>query len=142
MVRYGTDETGDWRTANLLKTYRRWCPTIEGVAFVLSSLTQQALVGWELVSPRIVCAQFLTRKKEIKLNVIQCCAPTNEADEDQKDTFYQQLQDVVDSKDNKDITIEMGDFNAKIGADNTSYEDTMGTQGVVCTTKVYLYTRT
>ena len=52
-------------------------------------------------------------KKEIKLNVIQCYAPTN--DEDKKDTVYQQLQDVIDSKGNKDITIVMGDFNAKIG---------------------------
>ena len=104
-------------------------PHTEGVAFMLSSLAQQALVGWEPVSPRIVCAQFLTRKKEIKLNVIQCYAPKNDSDEDKKDTFYQQLQNVIDSKVNKDITIVMGDFNAKIGPDNTSYEDTMGTQG-------------
>ena len=105
-------------------------PHTEGVAFMLSSLAQQAFVGWEPVSPRIVCAQFLTRKKEIKLNVIQCYAPTNDADEDKKGTFYQQLQDVIDSKGNKDITIVMGDFNAKCGADITGYEDTMGTQGL------------
>ena len=37
---------------------------------------------------------------------------------------------MIDSKGNKDITIVMGDFNAKIGADNTGYEDTMGTQGL------------
>ena len=105
-------------------------PHTEGVAFMLSSLAQQALVGWEPVSPRIVCAQFLTRKNEIKLNGIQCYTPTNDADEDKKDTVYQQLQDVIDSKGNKDITIVMGDFNAKIGADKTGYEDTMGTQGL------------
>ena len=100
-------------------------PHTEGVAFMLSTLAQQALVGWEPVSPCIVCAQFLTRKKGIKVNVIQCYAATNDADEDKKDTFYQQLQDVIDSKGNKDITIVMGDFNAKIGA-----EDMMGTQGL------------
>ena len=69
-------------------------------------------------------------EEEIKLNVIQFYAPTNDADQDKKDTFYQQLQDVIDSKGNKDITIVMGDFNAKIGADNTGYEDTIGTQGL------------
>ena len=46
-------------------------PHTEGVAFMRSSLAQQDLVGREPVSPRIVCAQFLTRNKEIKLNVIQ-----------------------------------------------------------------------
>ena len=61
----------------------------EGVAFMLSSLAQQTLVGWEPVSPRLVCAQFLTRKKEIRLNFIQCYASTNDADKDKKDTFYQ-----------------------------------------------------
>nr|KAG5711442.1 hypothetical protein BaRGS_025869 [Batillaria attramentaria] len=28
------------------------------------------------------------------------------------------------------MTILMGDFNAKIGSDNTGYEDTMGTHGL------------
>nr|KAG5707025.1 hypothetical protein BaRGS_019630 [Batillaria attramentaria] len=30
----------------------------------------------------------------------------------------------------KDMTILMGDVNAKIGSDNTGYEDTMGTHGL------------
>ena len=74
--------------------------------------------------------KYYISRKTLKLNVIQCYAPTNDADEDKKDSFYQQLQDVIDSKGNKDITIVMGDFNAKIGANNTGYEDTMGTQGL------------
>ena len=35
---------------------------------------------------------------------------------------------MLDIRGTKDITILMGDFNAKIGMDNTGYEDIMGTQ--------------
>ena len=45
-------------------------------------------------------------------------------------TFNQQLQAVLDRRGAKDITILMGDFNAKIGMDNTGYEDIMGTHGL------------
>jgi hypothetical protein len=37
---------------------------------------------------------------------------------------------VIDKKVTKDMTILMGDLNAKIGADNTDYEDIMGTHGL------------
>nr|KAG5694141.1 hypothetical protein BaRGS_001468 [Batillaria attramentaria] len=47
-----------------------------------------------------------------------------------EDDFYQQLQTVIDRGGAKDMTILMGDFNAKIGSDNTGYENTMGTHGL------------
>ena len=37
---------------------------------------------------------------------------------------------MLDRRGTKDITILMGDFNAKIGMDNTGYEDIMGTHGL------------
>ncbi|KAM9354978.1 androglobin-like [Pholidichthys leucotaenia] len=74
--------------------------------------------------------KFTTRKKNIKLNVIQCYTPTNDADDEKKEDFYQQLQVVIDRGGAKVMTILMGDFNAKIGSDNTGYEDIMGTHGL------------
>ena len=50
--------------------------------------------------------------------------------EEKKDDFYQQLQAVIDRRGAKDIAILMGDFNAKIGMDNTGYEDIIGTHGL------------
>ena len=73
-------------------------------------------------------AKFTTKKKDIKLHIIQCYAPTIIIII-KKDDFYLQLQTVIDKSRAKDITILMGDFNAKI-EDNTGYEDIMGTHGL------------
>ena len=89
---------------------------------------QQALVGWEPVNSCIITAKFATKKMDIRLNIIQCYASTSDAEEERKDEFYQQLQ--VDRGGAKDMTILIGDFNAKIGSDNTGYEDIMGTHGL------------
>ena len=86
-------------------------------------LASEALVGWEPVSSRVITAKFTT-KKDIKLN-IQCYAPTNNADEERKEEFYQQMQAVMDRGGAKDMAILMGDFSAKIGSNNTGYEDIM-----------------
>nr|KAG5706894.1 hypothetical protein BaRGS_021400 [Batillaria attramentaria] len=97
---------------------------------MLAPEAQRALIGWEPVNSRIITAKFITKKKDIQLNIIQCYAPTNDAEEEKKDDFYQQLQTVIDRGGAKDMTILMGDFNAKIGSDNTGYENTMGTHGL------------
>ena len=102
----------------------------EGVALMLAPEAQRALIGWEPVNSRIMTAKFLTKKKKIKLNIIHCYAPTNEAEEEKKDEFYEQLQNVLDKRNEDDINILMGDLNAKIGADNTGYENIMGKHGL------------
>ena len=37
---------------------------------------------------------------------------------------------MLDKRGAKDVIILMGDFNAKIGMDNTDYKDIMGTHGL------------
>ena len=57
----------------------------EGVAVMISQDALKTLVGWEPVSPRIITAKFQTTNKNISLNIIQCYAPTNDADDETKE---------------------------------------------------------
>ena len=101
----------------------------EGVGLMLSSDAQQALIGWEALGPRFITATFKTKHKKIRMNVVMAYAPTNNSSEDVKTHFYDQLQAILESFKDRDINILMGDFNAKVGSDNTGYETCMGKHG-------------
>ncbi|VDP30540.1 unnamed protein product [Schistosoma margrebowiei] len=105
-------------------------PHTQGVALILSKQAQKAFIGWESHGPMIIKASFKTKKEGISMTVIQCYAPTNDYNEDVKDQFYNRLQSVIEKCPTKDLIILMGDFNAKVGTDNTGYEDIMGRHGL------------
>lgn len=113
------------RETAVFGAHRGGSPTHGRCGIDTGTTAQRALIGWRPVSSRIIRASFATKKKKIKLNVIQCYAPTNDA-EDEKDDFYHQLQDVLD----RDMTVLMGDVNAEIGSDNTGYKEVMGVHGL------------
>ena len=60
-------------------------PHTEGVALMLAPEAHTALIGWEPVNSRIITAKFTTKKKDIRLNIIQCYAHTNDEVEEKKD---------------------------------------------------------
>ena len=105
-------------------------PHTEGVAVFMDKEAHKAMISWEPVSPRIITAKFRTSSKNIDLFVVQCYAPTNDADDATKQDFYNLLQAVLDTTKQKDLVILMGDFNAKVGEDNKRYETIMGQQGL------------
>ncbi|VDO50788.1 unnamed protein product [Schistosoma margrebowiei] len=49
------------------------------------------------------------------MNIIQCYASTNDSNDDIKDQFYERLQSIIEKCPRKDLTILMGDLNAKVG---------------------------
>ncbi|CAH8650448.1 unnamed protein product [Schistosoma curassoni] len=105
-------------------------PHTQGVALMLSKVARNALVGWESHGSRIIKASFKTKKEGILMNIIQCYAPTNDSNDEIKDQFYERLQSIIEKCPRKDLTILMGDLNAKVGIDNTGYEDIMGRHGL------------
>ncbi|VDP39289.1 unnamed protein product [Schistosoma curassoni] len=93
---------------------------------MLSKEAQNTLIGCESHGRRIMKDSFKTKKEGNTMDVIQCYAPTNDYNKDIKDQFYNKLQSIIEKCPTKDLTILMGDLNAKVGMDNTGYEDIMG----------------
>ena len=62
--------------------------------------------------------------------MIQAYTPTNDTVDEEKDEFYNQLQDTVSSCNRHDMIVVMGDMNAKVGNNNTNREEVMGKFGI------------
>lgn len=93
-------------------------PHTEGVALLLTIEAQKVLIGWDIT------VSFRTERKNIRMNAVQCYVSTRVSVE-AKNEFYNQLQGNLSK-----LNILMGDFNAKIGLDNTGYDEVMRGHGL------------
>jgi len=55
--------------------------------------------------------------KPFNITVIQAYAPTSNAEEAEVEQFYEDLQDVLNTK--KDVLFIIGDWNVKVGSQET-----------------------
>ena len=64
---------------------------------------------------------FVTHNYRIKfkIRVIQVYASTNNAEEAEVDWFYEDLQDLLERTPKKDVFFIIGDWNAKVGSQET-----------------------
>ena len=99
-----------------------------GVGLLLSKDAAKSLIEWEPVSERIITVRFTSKGRNI--TITHCYAPTNAAEFEEKDTFYQHLQTVIQKLPKRDIQVVMGDMNAKIVKDNDNLKGTMGKEGL------------
>ena len=58
--------------------------------------------------------------KPFNIRVIQVYAPTSNPEEAEVERFYEDLQDLLESTPKKDVLFIIGDWNAKVGSQETS----------------------
>ena len=64
--------------------------------------------------------------KPFNITVIQAYAPTRNAEETEVEWFYEDLQDLLELTPEKDVLFIIGDWNAKVGS-----QETLGITGKV-----------
>ena len=101
-----------------------------GVAVIVMRKVEKTLLEWKPVNDRLMKVRF--NSKFAKLTIIACYAPTKEAEEEEKDKFYEQLEEEIRTTPRHDALIVIGDLNARVGEDNTGKERAMGTKGFGC----------
>ena len=58
--------------------------------------------------------------KQFNITVIQVYDPTSNAEEGEAERFYEDLQDLLELTPQKDVLFIIGDWNAKVGSQETS----------------------
>ena len=88
-----------------------------GVAIMVNKRVQNAELGCNLKNDRMisVCLQC----KPFNITVIQGYTPTSNAKEAEVERLYENLQDLLELTPKKDILFITGDWNAKIGSQET-----------------------
>ena len=103
----------------------------QGVALMLTKQAERAMISWQPHGPRIMEAYFKTSDKNISLRIIVAYAPTEQANTDVKNEFYDQLDSVYkNGHKGRDLTMLLGDFNAQVGSNNENVEEVMGIYGL------------
>ena len=57
--------------------------------------------------------------KPFNITVIQAYATTSNAEEDEVERFYEDIQDLLELTPKKDVLLIIGDWNAKVGSQET-----------------------
>ena len=88
-----------------------------GVAIMVNKKVQNAVLGCNLKNDRMISVHF--QGKPFNITVIQIYAPTSNAEETEVEWFYEDLQDLLELTSKKDVLFIIGDWNAKVGSQET-----------------------
>ena len=88
-----------------------------GVVITVNKRVRNAVLGCNLKNDRMisVCLQG----KPFNITVIQVYAPTSNAEETEVERFYEDLQDLLELTAKKDVFFIIGEWNAKVGSQET-----------------------
>ena len=88
-----------------------------GAAITVNKRVQNAVLGCNLKKDRMISVHF--QGKPFNITVIQVYAPTPNAKEAEVEWFYEDLQDLLELTPKKYVLFIIGDWNAKVGSQET-----------------------
>ena len=88
-----------------------------GVAIMVNKRVQNAVLGCNLKIDRMISTHF--QGKPFNITVIQVYAATSNAEEAEVEWFHEDLQDLLELTPKKDVLFIIGDWNAKVGSQET-----------------------
>ena len=87
------------------------------VAIMVNKRIRNAVLGCILKNDRMISVRF--QGKPFNITVIQVYAPTSNTEEAEVEWFYEDLQDLLELTPKKDVLFIIGDWNAKVGSQET-----------------------
>ena len=93
------------------------CLRRNGVAIMVNERVRNPVDGCNLKNDRMISVPF--QGKPFSITVIQVCAPASNAEEAEVEWFYEDLQNLSELTPPKDILFVIGDWNAKVGSQET-----------------------
>ena len=88
-----------------------------GVAIMVNKRFWNAVLGHSLKNDRMISVHL--QGKPFNITIIQVYAPTRNAEEAEVEWFYEDLQDLLELIPKKDVLFIIGDWNAKVGSQET-----------------------
>ena len=88
-----------------------------GVAVIVNKRIPNAVLGCNLKNDGMISVRF--QGKPFNITIIQVYAPTSNAEEAEVKRFYEDLQDLLELTPKKDVLFIIGDWNAKVGSQET-----------------------
>ena len=92
---------------------------------------RNAVLGCSLKNDRMISVRF--QGKPFNITVIQVYAPASYTEEAEVEWFYEDLQDLLELTPKKDVLFIIGEWNAKVGSQETS--GVIGKLGLECRMK-------
>src|SRR5574337_839463 len=93
------------------------CLRRNGVAIMVNKTVRNAVLGCNLKNDRMISVRF--QGKPFNITVIQVYATISNAEETEVERFYEDLQDLLELTPKKDVLFIVGDWNAKVGSQET-----------------------
>ena len=89
-----------------------------GGAIIVNKRVRNAVLGCNLKNDRMISVHL--QGKPFNITVIQVYASTSNAEEAEVEQFYEDLQDLLELTPKEDVFFIIGDWNAKVGSQETA----------------------